>query len=199
MIIYGNNEMEYLSSKDPVMKELIQHFGHLDRGTTTNIYESLIYHIIGQMLSNRASETITNRFISLVGSVTPDNVIRTDNMAIRKCGISNQKIYNIKTLSKDVIDGKYNFDQLNNMTDDEIIQYLTQIKGVGRWTAEMITEFTLGRLNVFSYDDIALRNGIIKAHGYKTLSKLRFERLRNKYSPYCSVASLYYYSLNDEK
>ena len=63
----------------------------------------------------------------------------------------------------------------------------------------MIAEFTLGRLNIFSFDDVALQNGIKKAHGYKTLSKQRFERLRKKYSPFASVASLYYYAINDEK
>ena len=63
----------------------------------------------------------------------------------------------------------------------------------------MIAEFTLGRLNIFSYGDVALRNGMMKAHGFKTLSKIRFERYRKKYAPYCSVASMYYYALNDDE
>ena len=85
------------------------------------------------------------------------------------------------------------------MCENVLDKSIENIKGVGRWTAEMVVEFTLGRLNIFSYYDVALKNGIMKAHSYKSLSKNRFEILRKKYSPYCSVASLYYYALNDAK
>ena len=88
---------------------------------------------------------------------------------------------------------------MKNLSDNEIINYLRQIKGVGLWTAEMISLFSLGKNNIFSYDDVALRNGIMKAKGFKTLSKKRFEMLRKKYSPYCSFASLYFYKVNDDK
>lgn len=73
-----------------------------------------------------------------------------------------------------------------------------KIPGVGKWTAEMIAMFSLGRLNIFSYDDVALKNGILKIHcELKTLSKTRFEKLKKLYSPFCSVAALYYYHAND--
>lgn len=85
--------------------------------------------------------------------------------------MSARKAEYILALSRDVKEGKYDFSRLDSMTDGEAIAYLMKIKGVGRWTAEMIAEFSLGRKDIFSYDDMALRNGIVKAHGFKTLSK----------------------------
>lgn len=81
-----------------------------------------------------------------------------------------------------------------------MIDYLRQIKGVGRWTAEMIALFSLGRSNIFCFDDVALKLGILKAYpDYKTMNKPRFNQLRKKFSPYCSYASLYFYASHDAK
>ena len=88
---------------------------------------------------------------------------------------------------------------MDKLNDFETIKCLRQIKGVGNWTAEMLALFALGKQNIFSFDDVALRNGIMKSKGFKTLSKKRFEALRKKYSPYCSFASLYFYRFNDDE
>ena len=131
--------------------------------------------------------------------------IRNKYYTVVNYGYDNYKLIDmweaeyIIELSNSILEGKYDFSLLDEMSDDDAIKYLVQIKGVGKWTAEMIVEFTMGRLDIFSYDDVALQNGIKKAHGFKTLSKQRFERLRKKYSPYCSVASVYYYAHNDDK
>lgn len=95
--------------------------------------------------------------------------------------------------------GEYDFSILNDLDDENVIKYFRTIKGVGKWTAEMLALFSIGRENIFSYDDVALRNGIMKAKEFKTLSKKRFDMLRKKYSPYCSYASLYFYKVNDDK
>jgi DNA-3-methyladenine glycosylase II len=198
MIQYGEKEMAYLSQKDEVMKELIRHYGKLEAGHVSDVYQSLVFHIIGQMLSNKVADVMTARFVKLVGKVTPSRVLAKSAEEIRSIGISSRKAEYILQLSQDVQDDKYDFSTLKDKTDDEVIAYLLQIRGVGRWTAEMITEFTLGRINVFSYDDVALQNGMKKAYDFKTLSKKRFERYRKKFSPYCSVASLYFYAVNDD-
>jgi len=83
------------------------------------------------------------------------------------------------------------------MTSEDVTKALRSIRGVGPWTAEMIALFTLGEKDIFSFQDIALKNGLMGAHGFKTLSKQRFEKLRKLYTPYCSIASLYYYRYND--
>lgn len=199
MIEYGKTELDYISAKDPVMKELIAHFGYLGSGSRTDVFSSLVSSIVGQMLSNKVADVIDGRLRQLVGDYTPELILQKSAEEIKGCGMSQRKAEYIRGLAQDVQEGKYDFALLEDMSDEEVIKYLMQIKGVGRWTAEMIAEFTLGRLNIFSFDDVALQNGIIKAHGYKTLSRQRFERLRKKYAPYTSVASLYYYALNDEK
>lgn len=133
-----------------------------------------------------------------MGEFTPPHWRRIRREEIKSCGISRaQSGSGILALAQDTLEGKYDFSSLETLSDEKVIEFLTQIKGVGRWTAEMIAEFSLGRKNVFSETDVALRNGIMQAHGYKTLSKRRFAALKKKYSPYCSVASLYYYELND--
>lgn len=198
MINYNTKEVQYISDKHPVMKTLVEHYGKLQMGKVKDIYTSLVLHIISQMLVNSVSETLIKRFLTLL-VITPENVIRVGKEAIRECGISLKKAEYILELSNSVVEEVYDFSSLESMGDDEAVKYLMQIKDVGKWTAEMIVEFTMGRLNIFSYDDVALQNGIKKAHGFKTLSKMRFERLRKLYAPYCSVASLYYYVYNDDK
>lgn len=199
MINYDTKEMQYISDKHPLMKKLVEHYGKLQMGKVKDIYMSLVLHIISQMLANSVSEVLIKRFLNLAGEITPENVLRVGKEAIRECGISLKKAEYILDLSNSVVEEVYDFSSLESMGDDEAVKYLMQIKGVGKWTAEMIVEFTMGRLNVFSYDDVALQNGIKKAHGFKTLSKNRFERLRKLYAPYCSVASVYYYAYNDDK
>ena len=91
MIIYGEKEINYISSKDEVMKDLVMKYGHLEKGQVTDVFESLVLHIIGQLLSNKVSKTIINRFIILVGNITPENVLSTSIDTIRECGISRRK------------------------------------------------------------------------------------------------------------
>ena len=199
MTAYEEEERAYVAGKDPVMKELVERFGRLEIRVSGDIFADLVSDIVGQMLSNRVAEVIVGRLRALAGGLTPEKLLAKTLEEIKNCGMSARKAEYILALSLDVKEGKYDFSRLDSMTDGEAIAYLMKIKGVGRWTAEMIAEFSLGRKDIFSYDDMALRNGIVKAHGFKTLSKKRFERLRKKYSPYASVASLYYYRLNDEK
>lgn len=199
MIHYTEKEMNYISEKSDVMTSLVQRFGLMETGPEQDVFSSLVTSIVGQMLSNTVAGIIVGRLRGILGDFTPENVLAKDVDTIKSCGISRRKAEYILALAQDVRDGRYEFEALDDMSDKDVIRYLMQIKGVGRWTAEMIAEFTMGRLDIFSYDDVALQNGIKKAHGYKTLSKKRFEGLRKKYTPYCSVASLYYYALNDEK
>ena len=198
MIAYGQKEMDYLAGKDPVMAKLIAHYGHFKRGVEQTVFSSLITHIVSQMLSNKVGAVLNGRLHALVGAYTPEGILRQTPAAIKGIGISRRKADYIVGLARGTADGRYDFDGLEGMTDAEVVAYLCQIPGVGKWTAEMIAEFTLGRLDIFSYGDAALRGGMVKAHGFKTLSKLRFERYRKKYTPYCPVASLYYYAVNDD-
>ena len=198
MIAYGQTEMDYLAGRDPVMAKLIAHYGRFARGATQTVFSSLVTHIVSQMLSNKVGAVLNQRLHDMVGEYTPENILRQTCADIKSIGVSQRKAGYIAGLAAGVADGTYQLDALDAMSDEEVVRRLCKIPGVGLWTAEMIAEFTLGRLNIFSYGDAALRNGMMEAHGFKTLSKIRFERYRKKYAPYCSVASLYYYALNDD-
>lgn len=200
MIEYGQKEMEYLVGKDLVMANLIAHYGHFERGVEQTVFSSLVTHIVSQMLSNKVGGVLNQRLHNIVGGeYTPESILSKTAAEIKSIGISQRKAKYIAGLAAGVADGTYQLDVLDELSDEAVVKHLCKIPGVGLWTAEMIAEFTLGRLNIFSYGDAALRNGMIKAHEFKTLSKIRFDRYRKKYTPYCSVASLYYYALNDDE
>jgi len=197
IINYGDKELNYIKSKDPKLGVYIDKIGFITIETSGNIYDDLVYNIIGQMLSYKAASTISKRFVTLVKEVRPEIVAKISNEEIKSCGLSNNKTIAIKELSQKIINKEIDFEQLDELSNQDLISKLKKIRGVGTWTAEMIATFTLGRKNIFSYDDVALKNGLIRTHGYKTLSKVRFERLRRLYSPYCTIAALYYYRIND--
>lgn len=199
MIIYGKTEMDYISSKDPVMKELVAHYGHLEAGAPMDIFESLVNHIIGQMISDKVRYVIDGRVRKAAGTMTPEALLALGNEKLRACGLSGRKVEYILGLSRKVKEGSLRFDDFETMRDEEIIKRLTALRGIGTWTAEMIAQFTLGRPDIFCKYDQALKNGMMKAHGFRTLSDLRFNRYKKKYSPCGSIASLYYYAVNDDE
>ena len=155
MAAYEEEERAYVAGKDPVMKELVERFGRLEIRVSGDIFADLVSDIVGQMLSNRVAEVIVGRLRALAGGLTPEKLLAKTLEEIKNCGMSARKAEYILALSRDVKEGKYDFSRLDSMTDGEAIAYLMKIKGVGRWTAEMIAEFSLGRMDIFSYDDMA--------------------------------------------
>ena len=191
--------IKVLIKKDRLFLDLHQRFGLIDYQSNANLFEEIVRTIVGQMLTIKVADVITARIHHLT-AFEPTKLATCSSTDLRNCGISNAKVNAIQTFSQDYLEGKYDFSRLEALSDEEVIHYLRQIKGVGRWTAEMIALFSLGRSNIFSYDDVALKLGLLKAYPhYKTMNKPRFEQLRKKFSPYCSYASLYFYACRDAK
>ena len=191
---------EYLISKDKQLKVLFDRYGLLAFSSNETVFNSIVYHIVEQMLSIKAARKIYDRLSCICNNdVNPKTISALSVEDIRKCGISTAKAAYISKFSSDYLNGTYDFSTLSKLPDEEVVSYLTQIKGVGKWTAEMIALFVLGKKNIFSFGDVALKNGIMKFMGFRTISKKRFEALRKKYSPYCSYISLYFYKCNDDK
>lgn len=200
MLITTFEIIEYLKKKDSTFVELESKYGLIEHELHDDLFVSVVFNIVGQMLSNVVADKIYNRLLTLCnGVMSPENINSLEREDMRNCGMAYSKVDYIKEFASNYRNGKYDFSQLHELDDESIIKYLRNIKGVGLWTAEMLAMFSLGRENIFSYDDVALRNGIMKAKGFKTLSKKRFESLRKKYSPYCSYAALYFYKVNDDK
>jgi 3-methyladenine DNA glycosylase/8-oxoguanine DNA glycosylase len=195
---YGAEELAYLSKKSPVLAKLIAHYGKIPTILDEDLYASLISSFVGQALSASAARTIGKRVASLAGAVTPESMESLSTEKLRKCGLSLAKIAYIRGLDKALKEGSLNLPELAALSDSDLLKKLTSIKGIGLWTAEMTAVFALGRKDIFSFGDAALRGGMTSAHGFATLSKQRFLRFKKLYAPYGSVASLYYYAYNDD-
>ncbi len=193
---YGQVEMDYLKRKDKKLGEAIDRIGLIKRTITPDPFEGLISSIVGQQISSKAADTVWNRLMELILHVTPESIARFSIEEIQSCGMSLRKAGYIKGIAESAISGQVDFNSLHILSDEEIIKKLSSLHGVGVWTAEMLLIFSLGRPDVLSYRDLAIRRGMMNLYGHKTLSSERFERYRKRYSPYGSVASLYLWRLS---
>jgi len=196
-LAYGKEELDFLGKKDPILHTLIDEFGHIQIALSEDIFADIVFAIVGQMLSFKAGETISKRLMEKAGDINPRTLAKLSEQDYRSCGLSRAKADYIKGFAIKVDSKELDLSNFEGMPSEDVTKALRSIRGVGPWTADMIALFTLGEKDIFSFQDIALKNGIMGAHGYQTLSKQRFEKLRKLYTPYCSIASLYYYRYND--
>jgi DNA-3-methyladenine glycosylase II len=199
IIEYNQKALDHLKKVDSKLEYYINLYGYIEVNRNPNIFETIVSSIISQQLSLKAAQTIESRVIKKVGSFNPLNILSISDEELREAGLSYPKIRYIKELSNKVLNNELIIDDFESLTDEEVIQRLITVKGVGRWTAEMLAIFSLGRLDIFAYDDLALKKAVMKVHGYKTFSKIRYQRLKSKYSPYGTVASIYYYAIKDKE
>jgi DNA-3-methyladenine glycosylase II len=159
--------------------------------------------IINQQLSGKAADTIFKRFVALFPGKkfpTPKDVLAMPTAKMRKCGLSKMKVSFLKDLSKKILDGTVNFRKMPAWTDEEVIEHLTEVKGIGRWTAEMFLMFSLGREDVFSYGDLGLRNAMQKLYKLKAHpTPKQAEKIVAAWKPYRSLASRYLWANVDNK
>lgn len=181
-------------SQDKTMKKIIEsNEAPFWPEVPAPFFESITESIISQQLSVKAADTIYHRFLMLYGGKFPEasEIIKTDDEKIRACGISRPKIAYIKGLAKMVDSNEIDLDSLINSSDLEVVETLITIKGIGRWTAEMLLIFDLRRPDVFSYGDLGLRNAIAKSYGIDRDNLIEMEKIVNTWSPYRSLAARY--------
>lgn len=195
---YGAREINYLKGKDKKLAEAIEQIGIIQRQTIPDPFTALISSIVSQQISKKAAETVSNRLELLLGNVNPRSIAQAKLADIQACGMSTRKAGYIKGIAEAAISGQVDFNALNTLDDQAIISLLSSLHGVGVWTAEMLLIFSLNRPNVLSFNDLAIRRGIMKLYGHRDLPRERFEKYRARYSPYCSVASLYLWELSGQ-
>ena len=190
---------EYLSRKDKKMAEFLKiapEF-NLKPNSLTSVYQALIESIISQQISGKAAQSIYNKLCRLFNNnkVRPLDIIRSDDEELRTAGVSRPKIAAIRDLTEFEINGKLpSLSKLHKMQNEEIIESLTQIKGIGRWTVEMLLIFRLGRIDVISGKDLGLRKGFAVVEGtYPSLptAEEMLEHAEKYWKPYRSIASWY--------
>lgn len=194
--IYGDEEIEYLKSKDKILGGVIEKIGHIERVTDTDLFSSVVHHIIGQQISTKAQETIWQRLKDELGEVNAENIYKTDISRLQSLGMSFRKAEYIKDFADKVHSGNFNLQDISEMSDEEAIKALVSLKGIGVWTAEMILLFCLQRPDIFSFDDLAIQRGLRMVYHHRKIDRKLFEKYRRRFSPYCSVASLYLWAVS---
>lgn len=193
---YGQVEIDYLKRKDKKLGVAIDKIGIIKREITPDPFTALVSSVVSQQISNKAATTVWNRLCSRLGSITPESITQADLSEIQGCGMSERKARYIKGIADAAISGQVDFNKLHTLTDEEIINKLSSLHGVGVWTAEMLLIFSLCRPDVVSYKDLAICRGMMNLYGLKELSKEKFERYKKRYTPYGTVASLYLWALS---
>jgi len=190
-------------SKDRKLKKLIDEHGEIKLRRYKNIPLRLCASIMSQQLSVKVAQVIYKRFLNLSGKTepTPQQIFDTPNEKLRSIGLSNSKVNYVKNVAQFAIEKGMDNKKLSKMSDEEVIEYLIPIKGVGRWTVEMLLIFTLGREDVFAIDDLGVQNGMIRYFGMKNENKNKFRedmlRKSQKWSPYRSFVCLHLWGWKD--
>ena len=190
---YWNRAKRYLVKKDKVMKKLIKNYSDNNLSTRKDVFFSLCKSIIGQQISVAAASSVFSKFnLTCKGKINPKIVNSISTLKLKKCGLSRQKVKGIKELAKKYLNKKFNPKLIDKMTDEEAIKYLSELRQIGKWSAEMILLFTYNRPNIWPVQDIGLLRAISKNYKQKYLPPINYvNKLSKKFSPYCSVATWY--------
>ena len=201
---YWNKAKKYLSKKDKIMSKLIKNYQSPSETILTSrrdIFFSLCKSIIGQQISVAAADSVFLRFKKKCkNKINAKIVSKLTFTQIKKCGLSRQKVLGIKSLANQILDKSFNPKLLVRMTDEQAINYLSHLRQIGRWSAEMILLFTYNRSNIWPIQDIGLLRAISKNYKKNYLPPDKFVNLLQKrFSPYCSVATWYLWRSIDPK
>jgi 3-methyladenine DNA glycosylase/8-oxoguanine DNA glycosylase len=196
-IHYGIEAMEHLIASDSALAPYVEKYGRVSAERNPDAFAVLVSCIIRQKLSASAATTVEERVMAECGGFTPKRIMAADPARLREAGLPVGKIDAIRNVAQKTSTGKLDLNDLHHLTDDEYVDRLSSLKGVDRWAAAMTAIFSEGRLDVFLQDDPAVRQAVMRVHGYTSYSKERYERLKKTYSPYGTVASLYYFAISD--
>ncbi len=190
--LYWEDACKHLMKKDRVMKRLIPQFGDACLQTRGDAFVTLARSIVGQQISVKAAQTVWDRFALLPPKVTAGNVLKLKVDDMRAAGLSVRKVEYLVDLALHFDNGAVHVKAWETMDDEAIIDELTDIRGIGRWTAEMFLIFHLMRPNILPLDDVGLINGISKSYfSGEVVSRSDAREVAAAWAPYCSVATWY--------
>jgi DNA-3-methyladenine glycosylase II len=186
--------INHLKAADPVMAAIIERVGPYKPRHATPDFHNLARSITYQQLHGKAASTIFGRLCTATGceTLTPDKVLALSLEQMRACGLSKQKLSYIRDLAEKTLSGDVNFEQLPDMEDEDVIEHLTRVKGIGRWSAQMFLMFALKRNDVMPVVDLGINTAIKKAYNKRKLPKPKqILKMSEKWKPYRSVACWY--------
>ena len=192
---YGETEINYLKRKDKKLAWAIEQIGHIERKLDANLFAAVVRHIVGQQISSKAQATVWARLEARLKVVTPFTVHAASAEELQGLGMSLRKAEYIKDFADRIVGGEFDLQAVEHMNEAEAITALSSLKGIGKWTAEMILLFCLQRPDIFSFDDLAIQRGLRMVYHHREIGRERFGKYRRRFSPYCSVASLYFWAV----
>ncbi len=184
----------HLQKVDPVMKKILKQVGPFTAKTTRDRFLTLVRSIVAQQISGAAARTIFSRLDDALGDqkVRPDSLLKFDVDQLREIGISRQKATYILDLAARVDSGEVDLRRLGRMTDEDVVESLVRVKGIGVWTAQMFLMFSLGRLDVFPGADLGIQQAIQKFYGVgDPIDNDELRKIAKPWSPYATIASWY--------
>ena len=192
---YGDEEINYLKRKDKRLASAIDAIGHIERKLDANLFAAVVRHIVGQQISSKAQATVWARIEARMTEVTPATVHAASAEELQALGTSLRKAEYIKDFADKIVSAVFDLQAVEQMSDAEAITALSSLKGIGRWTAEMILLFCLQRQNILSYDDLAIQRGLRMLYHHRKITRELFDKYQKRYSPYGSTAAIYLWAI----
>lgn len=177
------------------MAEVIDKIGVVRRRVIPDVFAALVHSIVGQQISTKAHESIWRKVEERVGEVSPKNILAISPELLQSVGISFRKIEYIRDAARRFESGEFDVLSFDSMSDEQVIEKLTQLKGVGVWSAEMLMLFSMRRQDVLSFGDLAILRGLRMIYHHRRIDRRLFEKYRRRFSPCNSVASLYLWAV----
>jgi len=191
----------HLKQADPVLGAIIERIGPIRFSYREPTFESMVRSIAFQQLHGKAAATIYGRLVTAAGGkLTPESILALSEEQMRACGLSRQKLSYIRDLAAKTLSGDVDFTRLRKMTDDDVIEHLTRVKGIGVWSAQMFLMFALRRKNVMPTLDYGINAAIKKHYRKRKMPKPRdIHKISRGWHPYCSIACFYLWRSMDVK
>jgi DNA-3-methyladenine glycosylase II len=189
---YWDRARRALARRDPVMGTIMRAHPRIYLARRGEAFLTLARAIVGQQISVKAAQSVWDRLVACVGEVTPQSVLLKQRPVLRACGLSDRKTEYIADLAQHFADGSIHVHRWPQMSDEDIIAELVQVRGIGRWTAEMFLIFNLLRPDVFPLDDLGLQKGIrVSYFANRRVALSTMRRLGERWRPWRSVATWY--------
>ena len=193
---YGEKEINYLKRKDKKLAWAIEQIGHIERRLDADLFASVVRHIVGQQISSKAQATVWARLEDRLSVVTPASVHAASPEELQSLGMSLRKAEYIKDFASKIVSGEFALQAVEQLSDEEAIAALSSLKGIGRWTAEMILLFCLQRPDILSFDDLAIQRGLRMLYHHRKITRELFNKYKKRYSPYGSTAAIYLWAIS---
>ena len=189
---YWADAKKHLAKSDPVLGKLIRACRDVDIASRGDAFQTLARSIVGQQISTKAAQSIWTRFAECAGTVTPARIAAIEHESLRACGLSNAKARYVRDLASHFASGSLKPRRWPRMDNEAIIEDLTRVKGIGRWSAEMFLMFHLMRPDLLPVDDLGIRRAMERHfNSGRALKKEKMKKIGERWAPYRSVASWY--------